>query len=288
MTQSWLWIEPDGTVQNLMNIGFIAVLDGPNGLWMPPIALNEDVIPLQPGAKVRHVNVKSRPIHLPVLIQGSTPAQLEINKRTIMRWFDPRRGDGRLRLTGEDGSQRELICRYAGGLEGDESGRKGGATWQNSIITLQASDPFWYDVSDSTLSFVLAAAVTAFFPIFPVLLTASTVFASSIVNNDGQAEAWPRWVIQGPGKDPILTNNTTGKKLALSRTLTGSDSITVDARPTIKTVVDQSGSNMFPNLSVQSELWPLEQGANDISVELPGADVASSVTLVWRRRWLGP
>lgn len=288
MTTAWTWIDPDGATLNLMQDGYVSVLLGRAGAWMPPMTLSEDQIPLAPGATVRHVGVSPRPLRLPLLIQGSTPLDLEANKRTLLHLFDPRRGDGRLRLTADDGAERELVCRYASGLEMVEDGKAGFLTWQVAPLLLRGSDPLWYDASDSLASFALDLTASSFFPIFPLRLSASRVFAELALNNSGDAEAWPRWVVTGPGQDPILTNVTTGKRLAITRTLGTTESITIDTRPRIKTVVDQSGGNLFPYLSGDAQLWPLAQGANTIRIELPGATADSGVTVAWRRRWLGP
>lgn len=282
---TWTWFEPNGTPHSLDNPGLVRATLGRQGEGMPPMELLEDIVPLQPGARIRHVSVKPRDLQFPLLIEGSSFADLEANWRQVMRWFDPRWGDGRLRRTGDDGNDRELVCRYARGGELVRDQSVGLHAFQ-IVLVLRASDPFWYDAADQSAAFSLAAQTGSFFPIFPVSLGASTVFGESAIENDAD-ETWPRFVIQGPGEDPIITNTTTGRRLALTRHLSASEALTVDTRPGIKSIVDQTGVSQFPSLASGSALWQLIPGTNQIRIELPSATEDSSVVMFWRRRWLG-
>jgi hypothetical protein len=87
--------------------------------------------------------------------------------------FNPLKGDGALKSTSIDGSQRFLNCRYSGGLEISESGQ----TWQKVVLVLKAFDPFWYDSTTQVQTFKINESPGTFFPIFPLRLSSSAVFA---------------------------------------------------------------------------------------------------------------
>jgi hypothetical protein len=160
------------------------------------------------------------------------------------------------------------------------------ACWRTTRaeVELEASDPWWYDASDTALDFTLGTPAT-FFPLFPLRLSASEVFADATVNNDGDVDAWPVWSVTGPGAGLVLRNLTTGKMLSLNRTLSAGEIVTIDTRPRLKTVTLQDGSNLFSLLS--GSLWPLAVDVNAIRVEFTGATSASVVSLRYRRRRIG-
>jgi phage-related protein len=278
-----LWIEPNGTEHNLSGQSNIDVLIGPQNRFMPPINLVEQEVPFQTGSRLRQVNIKAREVDLPLEISGLSTSDLRTTLRNIMNWFNPLKGDGVLKVIAEDGIQRLLNCRYSGGLDIQETGQ----TWQRVILVLKAFDPFWYDSSTIVQTFTTGQPAT-FFPFFPLRLSSSTVFADTSIVNNSDVEAWPEWILQGPGDTIFLRNLTTGELTNLNTSLGVGEIITINTKPGKKTVKKGDGTNLFFTLSDDSSIWSLQQGTNNIRIEMSNATSQSSVQLSYQNRYWGP
>ncbi len=283
MPERWAWITPDGTAHDLHDDANVAVLKGVQGRFMAPVEHVTDDVPGEAGSRLREVRVRDGQVVVPVAVKARDEVELRERLRVWVDRFAPDRGDGRLRVTGPAGDQRELVCRYASGLEGDESRDNRGYWVQKAAIVLRAFDPYWYAVSDVAETFTPPAPAT-FFPIFPLRLSGSEVFADATVDNSGDVDTWPVITIVGPGVHPVVANLTSDERIELDVTLAAGDVIVVDTRPGVKSVRAGDGSNLFGAL-VNSTLWSLRRGSNAVRVEMSGATAASSVRVAHRPRW---
>lgn len=274
------WIDADGVEHNLSGLDGIEVLIGPEGRFMPPFSFVEEEVPFAPGSRLRQVNVKAREVDLPIEISCTTHSELRSKLRSLMKILNPLKGDGTLKCTAIDGTQRLLNCRYSGGLEISESGQ----TWQNVVLVFKAFDPFWYDANTIVQTFTTGQPAT-FFPIFPLRLSSSTVFADITVNNEGDVETWPEWIFYGPGDNMILRNLTTGGYLRLNTSIGDRESITIDTKK--KTIKKNDGTNLFSLQTSTSSIWSLQEGLNNIRIEMSSANANSSVQLSYKNRYWG-
>lgn len=283
------WIAADGTVVNLMDIPNIGVQPGRHGAFMPPVRFSEDVIPYEHGARVRATSFGVREVDLPLYLRGSSEDALRQAIRALLGKFSPLDDDGRLRVTRPDGSARELYCRYSKGGELVEDSQNYGITSCRAIITFRAAnDPLWYDVTPVATDFVTGAPVS-FFPGTPFRLSSSSIFTtSSPVNNTGDVETWPIWVIRGPGTNIVLRNLTSGEKIEFnaSYALLAGETLTIDTRLGKRSVTLNDGTKLYNQLTADSTLWPIYKGVNDISVDMQNTTVDSLVTLLYYRRYL--
>lgn len=276
------WIEPNGTEHDLSGSGNINVAIGPSGRFMPQFDLVEQEVPFVSGSRLRNVITKSREVDLPIEVSGLSTSDLRTQLRLIMNWFNPLKGDGALKVIAEDGTQRLLTCRYAGGLEIQETG----LSWLKTILVLKAFDPYWYDDNIIVQTFTTGLPAT-FFPFFPLRLSSSSVFADSSVTNIGDVETYPTWIVKGPGSAIYLRNLTTGELININYTLGVGETINIDTRRGKKTVVKGDGTNLYSYLSSDSSLWALQQGDNQIRIEMSGAAADSSVQLSYQNRYWG-
>lgn len=286
MSETITWIDADGTSYQLSGQSDRGVLQGLQGRFMPPFRRTEDVVPLQPGARLRDVQADAREVDVPISFKSASATALRTQVRAFLLRFSPARGDGKLRVTGPGGDQRELICRYAGGMELDEGQGVYGAAFQRAVLTFRAVDPYWYATS-ATVATYTTGEVATFFPFFPLRISASEIFADATVDNGGDVETWPEWIVTGPGSSIVLRNLTTGKLLSIGTTLADGETATVDTAPGAKKVEKNDGTNLFSTLSSDSSLWPLERGSNSIRIEMTGATADSSVQLTFTPRYLG-
>jgi phage-related protein len=276
------WIDTNGTEYPL------TVLKGMNGRFMPPMSFNEEEVPFQAGSLLRNVKVKARDVDIPVVLKADNEVELRKMVRECLRRFNPLYGDGKIRVVAADGSQRELSCRYSSGFEGNESKDSKGDIWQTLVLVFRAFDPFWYDSSTIVQTFKINESPGTFFPVFPLALASSTVFASVAINNEGDVDTWPEWEINGPCQGVVLRNLSTGEVLGLDVTLELGESITIDTKPFRKLVVKNDSTNLFYTMSSDSSLWALQEGINGIQIEMGGATLDSSAQLTYRNRYWGP
>jgi hypothetical protein len=285
MADSISWISPDGLEYSISDNHLIKA--GSDGLYMPPIDFVEEDVALQHGSRLREVLVRPREIDLPIYVDGTNEVDLRNQLRMLIRLLNPLKGDGKLRVKGPDGSQRELVCRYKGGLEISEKSDSKIGNLQGVVLVLRAFDPFWYDTTTQVHTFTTGQPAT-FFPFFPMRLSSSTVFADTTVENTGDVEAWPEWIITGPGDTIILRNLTTGEVTQLNVDLGRGESITIDTRPFHKTITRNNGINDFNTLTDDSSLWALQEGINNIRLEMSNATSESSIQLSYKNRYWGP
>ncbi len=284
MSETIAWVDADGVVTTLSGGADTEVRIGRAGAFMPEFALVADVVPLQAGAKLRTVRTRPREVDLPLLVVGTTSAGMRTTVRNLLHLFNPDRGDGRLRVTAPGGDQRELWCRYASGLMGNEQWGVN-VNVLKAVLTFWAADPYWYAVDPTIATYLLTEPAT-FFPFFPLTVNASTIFNAVTLTNAGDVEAWPVWTINGPGSDIYLRNMTTGEYVHVDTTLLNGDVLRIDTRPGYKTV-EINGVNLFSVLSALSTLWSLRRGANDVKIEVSGSTSDSACGLNYTLRYLG-
>lgn len=285
--ETLVWIEPDGTATTLDEHNGVIITDGPLGRFLAPMDITYDETAGLDGALLRNVRSKPRDVSIAVAFIGNDRLDVRGQARAWVRRWSPARGDGRLRAILADGTARELtgVRRYQG-LTGDETRAASSANHMAEVIVLRASDPFWYDTTD-TVRTVAGGSQTAFFPLLPLHLSEGAIGVGNRIDNDGDAPAWPIWTVQGPATGVTITNGTTGAVLAMPTVvLTGSQFLTIDTRPFHKTVARDDGTNLYQYLSAGSVMWPLTEGRNDVTVAAGGSGLSTLVTLRYRRRWL--
>lgn len=286
MRDSLTFVAPSGVSTPLSGLPGIRAL-GASGTDLPPVTFVEDESPDLPGSVLRQVRIRPRDVEIPVYAQDSSHEALRTLLRTLARNLNPQSGDGRLQSTSSDGTMRELVCRYAGGMEGNRITGQAGEVWRRAVLSFRAFDPYWTDVDPFTATFTTAAPEPFLSETFlPMSLSSDTVLGSQTVDNTGDVEAHPVWTAKGPATGVSLFNDTTGQSIELPVTLTAEQSVVIDTRPLRKTVRRNDGTNLFGSLSLTSSLWSLPPGTSSIRVELPGATSESFVSLVYVRRWL--
>lgn len=291
-SESNIWIASDGVTQISLNstrINGLLALDGRQGIYFPPVSIQDQRIPLQPGSIVRFIDYPPRPVLLPLGIKTADEASFTQQIRQMATWFDTSiaGSPATYRRTAADGSMRDLFVYYQGGLEFDETMDSGvrGPGWAKTVLSLYASDPFWYDSQATVQSFVPSGAAPTFLPkLVPILLGSSGISSGFSIYNAGDFEAWPIWTIHGAGTNPVLTNSTTGKSTTFSVTLGTNDVLIIDTRPLIKSVT-LNGTVDWAIYNPTSSLWSLQKGQNTMSVAMSSTDANSSVQIQYKQRY---
>lgn len=281
MPYTWTWTDPDGVTTPLW------VEYDVEGVFGPPVAVEEEPVPGQPGTRFRDIRHEPREFVLPLYLYNDAPdpSPLHSQIRALVVAMDSTRGEGQLRVVTPLGDQREIRCRAVAGLDVKQSRGEGSSPrHQRLAVMFRAFDPYWYATSDVLSPEYITGAQATFFPILPVRLSSSEVFADIQVDNTGDLECWPVWYITGPGTSVTVRNLSTGKYLTTTFVLAVGEIATIDTRPGHKTVVRSDGLNLFGY--IVGSLWPLRRGSNALRVEMGAATAASKVQLSYRFRYL--
>ncbi|MEV4041418.1 phage tail family protein [Streptomyces sp. NPDC049744] len=258
---------------------------GAKGLDMPEYQVATDESPGIDGYEVRDVRAQGKTITLPIAFWANDSRQAyKARRRALINSLNPKRGVGVLTLTEPDGATRSIGAYYTGGLEGDESLDAAGERWCINALTFGVPSPYWTGAEVSH-GFV-AGSDAEFFPVLPVQVGDSQVLGEVTVDNVGDDVAYPVWTIKGPATSVTLTNHTTGQEITLTRTITGTDTIVIDTRERRQTALLNGVTNLWPDLSDDSELWPLQEGGNHLNLVVDGSTSATSVTLTYQPRYL--
>lgn len=275
------WIDAKG-VEHIFEDEMVELL-GKRGFQMPPISHVESQTPFQAGSQHKETIIEPRDVDIPLLIKANNPAALRQKVRECLRTFNPLQ-EGTIKVINEDGSQREVKCRYSSGLEGNEGKDVKGTYWQKVLLVFRAFDPFWYDSSTVVQTFRVNESPGLFFPILPLRLASSTVFADALIHNQGDVETFPEWQITGPGDNMAIRNLTTGKVMRFNLVLEPGEVLTIDTK---EKTVKRGNTNLFFTLTEDSSLWSLKEGDNSIQLEMANATEQSSVQLSYRPRYWG-
>ncbi|MFJ8923847.1 phage distal tail protein [Streptomyces sp. NPDC102415] len=262
-----------------------ALQPGAKGLDMPSYAMAQDESPGIDGYEVRQVRAQGKTITLPIAFwaQDSRAAYLA-RRRAFIRSLNPKRGQGTLTVTQPDGASRTIGVRYTDGMEGDESLDAAGARWCITALQFAVPSPYW--IGGEVTTEWKNGAGGEFFPFLPLTVGDSQVLGAVTVDNDGDDDAYPIWTIKGPATSATLTNVTTGQTLVLTRTLTGTDTVVIDTRERRQTALLNGVTNLWPNLSDASTLWPLELDTNHLTLTVAGSTTATSVRMTYQPRYL--
>lgn len=275
----WYWITPDNNTIDLMTDPFLLMKEI-SGHLMPPFKRDEKWI--GEIGLLTGLRADVREVFLPLLVKAES---LQDALRLCARYWNPRIGDGTLKVEDDLGNARILKCRYAGGLEGD--GRNSGPGWQKIGLRLRALQPYWQDEQYQDYVFALDSPVLFFqSSFFPLHISKSTIDGNVTVNNPGEVEAYPLITARGPLTALEIQNVTTGKTMNFPvLTMTASDILTIDTRPEILSV-KINGNNAFASMSASSSLWTIQPGSNQLKIVTAGTSSNSLVTLSFAARYL--
>ena len=255
------------------------------GLVAPQATIQVDAAVGRQGGTLRRVSVQERELDVPVWVAADSPVELRERLRKLAAAVNPTRGDARLRVTYDDGETSDLVGRASDMVA---RGAAGTPTHQQVTVVWVAADPFWrgnevvrlYDVS----------APDFFDPDdgFPLQLAGDNIVDTLVEHVDGDNGAWPVWTIQGPGV-PKITHEGTGQRIAFEDgfALASGELLTIDTQPGVKSV-DVDGDSKYSDLTLDSELFILQPGANALLIELDEGTEDSLVRLRYRPRRSSP
>ena len=258
------------------------------GRLMPPVAIFEDPSPGGPGGRYYASRHLTRPVELPIVAPPYFRGREEL--RAWAAVLDPRHGPGRLEVLRGDHAGRWLRCIYEAGL--DVIPEDGTSHQLLGRLLFRAMEPYWQDAETVRLSVHLLGQIEEWFPIFPLVLGRSTAAGQFDAWNLGDVECWPVFTVRGPGSDIRLRNATTGRRIAsTSITLSAGQFLLIDTRVGNKTAQLFEGAeitDVFGELTDDTEFWPLVEGLNDIRLDMGLANAETEIVAEYTPQHLAP
>lgn len=268
------WIDPTDTLRDLTleTSPALFVSRGSIGMGGAGVEISDQKLPTSPGAVILQVSTKPTRLEIPITILGSSLDGLATTLALLRRWF--RTGDersrhpGYFRITWPNGTVRQWLCYYAGGLEGDLS--RGSPAQRTVVVSLYAPDPHPTDAATTVVEWEPAD------------------FGHTVsVLNPGEYDAYPIWQITGPSTNMSVENQTTGKAFSLVYPLLSGKTVTIDTRPPslrfTLPIKDSDGVNRANTLftgSVTFGNW-LVPGTNNLLLTLVDTSAATRVQVTY-------
>lgn len=286
------YIDPDGNDWNLSDLtmqdGYICTgITGIEGL-----AVSLQSVPMLDGTATASLFIpQTGTIVIGILI--TRPASLsEFDYYGLLdrvaRAFYHRRNEqpkpGQLIIQRPDGTSRQIAVYTTSGTNTPEVGINNASSFS---MTLQTLDPYWQDLASQSLTYQMNVA-PGILPILPIQLAGASVIGSTTIVNGGNAQAWPTWLITGPGT-PTIQNLTSGRQWSLNTPIPAGNVVQVATKPGQQVAVNNTtGTNIWDQLvlgGTLSNLWSLMSGSNQINIAMSGSTAATSVVVTWTNRW---
>lgn len=272
----------------------VVALDGVNGVGLPTVN-TQWIEGAGDGAVWRGERVLARDVDLPLYIVAADRSTLRATTTRLARMLA---GPMTFRFTEDDGTSWTLDVRRNGGGQmvlGTDTNRA--VTEATTVVSLRAGDPFWTSsvVQRALISAVTGRGLLSYDPdgtgplarggssLSFLRVSASQTIGNFTMSNDGDAPAYPKWTITGPGSNLVITSST-GESFAWNGTLATTDTLIVDTRAA--TVVDQTGASRYASLGPAPRLWRVQPGSTTANVAMTGSTSATTIVVEWQpRRW---
>lgn len=234
----------------------VQILSGVTGLGMPFVA-NQWLEGAGDGAIHRGRRFLPRTLDLPIMLTARYRDRLEWWARRLSRMFT---GEVTVYLVDDEGMIWWLKGVYEGGADYTYGEDTIGTEWLYMTITLKCGYPFWTRSQPLELPIIGSPSGSG---------ATYTIKQQYEVNNPGDVDAPPRWIIDGPASSVTLTSHR-GKRLVVDRPIPADRSLIIDTSK--GTVTNDEGGNWYDWLGPAPSMWSMRPGMNDCTIEVTGAN----------------
>lgn len=274
----------------------IVMMPGATGLDAPPYELHSDDSPNLDGGIFRDARAVAREIMIPIYLHGIDRRTVKQIQRRLVSSLNPKKGFCVLKFVEGNSEPRYLKCYYKGGMEGSETQDQAGFTWKKYGIQLTAYDPFFYSDNVQVAKWAFGEGqpfLSTTEGFFPLRISAGIISGSQVqISNPGDVEAWPQWELTGPIKGFTFASPS-GESFGVTAPTDGSDvvaggrTLTIDTRPGVKSLRDDEGTNYWPFLDANPQLWSIPEGDSTCTVSITPGSTNAKVRLVFQPRYEG-
>ena len=260
------------TITNQVTTGAITLGSAPYilrniSLGSPDAMIATNGAPYQDGSSYIGALFQETPLTIEGLISAASFTLVGSYRRAMEAVLNPKDGLALVDVV-DNATSRSIMAvpeqiSFPGG-----QGR--GPLSQRFIISMLAPNPLWYD---------------------PVV-NAETVIEGTPEDcgNDGDWDTPVTLVVEGPCKDPVITNVTTSKSIKVNITLAAGELLTIVTAFGLKSITKTSGgvdTNAMQYLDATSrDFFWLERGINEITIADDSVNVVE-MTINWYNKYLG-
>jgi hypothetical protein len=153
-------------------------------------------------------------------------------------------------------------------------------------VALRAPDPY-FTGAEQTITWRLADDITEFLSstFLPVQVGDSQVGGTVVIDNGGDADAYPVWTVTGPCSDLTCTAADGATTFTVPAGLAEDEILVVDARRGEQTVT-VDGAPAWDRAGSGALLGALAPGVNTLTVVASGAASTTTIAAAWTERWL--
>jgi hypothetical protein len=254
-------VGSNGDTIELADNGDFVLATGVTGFGIPATSVRIDDS-AGDGGRWRHTKRGVRDLDLPIVVLGSSRADVETKLRRLARLLQTTNGATKLVANYTDGSSLFLEAHYVGGAE-TQFGSDATSYFCRWVIQMQAPQPYWESLTAQTFTVGSGSTGRGLLPELTKLRVSSSQTLGVVeVQNNGDVSIYPRWTIRGPIANLVITNG----KLAFGFTapIPAGKTYTVDTATS--EVFDETDANIYSLLAAAPKLFPLEPGASTIQV----------------------
>lgn len=261
---------------------------GVTGLGIAPVEHELSSIPSGHGALLRHTRLTERELFFPVFVYGDSYEQVDKRRDALFSLLDPVKGPVRVSVQSRtrNSDVRWVDAVYSEGLDGDY-GTDFRGYYQHIGLTLKAPSAFWSSDPVSRL-FQLDPGKKPFIsessPFFPVILYSSSIAGRFEIQVKGDKPVYPIFTVTGPGTD--LKIEAGGKKIHFTGDIAAGRRITFDTAAGDVYDKDNTNGELWDRVSLDTDFFQLQPGANDVTVSFTGATEHSLLELTYKPQHL--
>ena len=149
-------------------------------------------------------------------------------------------------------------------------------------------DPTVYSQAENVQAVAAAGALVGGFasPMSSPLTSGAPPAGAMVVNNAGDAAAWPTIRLDGPMTNPVVTFVESGGVIALSYDLLAGEYLLIDTNPRRRSILLNGSANRYSALRFAASRWaPLLPGNNNVRLGLDAYSAPAALELRWRHAW---
>jgi hypothetical protein len=298
------YITPDGNTYRFSNAKTQFLLSGIQGQGMPPIEYRVQRGPFQDGVTPLGFVLGSRNVLMTHRRNAGCRQDYWDARADFMNFLRPNRqavGEfipGILRKVEPDGTNRDLSVFIQDGPDfiGKQIGQWDEFNFQE-VLTFIAHDPIFFDSSSRLQELTLPSNgdELSFAITFPITFSSPGGVPTDTINYTGTYKSFPTFILNGPMRNPIIDNVTTGERIEYEDDIVAGRTVTISLGFGNKTVTDDLGTNLIGGISVDSDLATFHlapdpeapSGVNQIGFTAQLMTVASRATISWFVRYIG-
>ena len=256
------------------------------GLDGPKHRMSSFSKPGRHGVEVSAQFYDDRLVNLTGLIYGETVEEFEANRRALIRAVAIKKDDDgyplptRVTFTTMAGASYYVDVFFDKPIMNMESPID--TTYQ---VTGVCADPFIFGDTTVTSAQIRPPSGGGYsVPMIVPYISDASVGGSITLTNVGEETAMPVITLTGLLTQPVITNQTTGKRLELNYTLPAGQTMTIDMS---RQLIIRSGASQIGAKTIASDWWGIAPGTNTISVMSMSSSDSGYAVLTFNPPYVG-